>query len=156
MVTQSTYTERMRAGLPGMIATERTRDISSRVVENSNGIAFGLACGQGAADNGVKLGGTLAEFVGVSVRDVTLLPVSMDSDYADEYQRYANCGVMTMGDIWVVTDDAVTKGDAVHFNATTGVLGNSGGSGPIPGARWETTTAVAGLAILHLSGIHKT
>jgi hypothetical protein len=35
------------------------------------------------------------------------------------------------------------------------VFGNSGGTGPIPGARWQTSVTGAGLAIVSLSGIHR-
>src|SRR5262249_43452764 len=147
-----TYLNRIAAAVPGMIATERQRDVSSKVVENSNGIPFGRAVGQGVADNGAVLGGALTTFIGISVKDITLIPASLDSDYTDIYQRYANVGVLSMGDVWVETGGAVAIGAAVYYNATTGVLDDSGGSGPIPGARWETSTTGIGLAIVHLSG----
>jgi hypothetical protein len=154
---QTIYSARMAPGVPGMIATERQRDVSSRLVENSNGIPFGRACGQGVAWNGVKLGGTLLEFVGVSLKDPTLvLPATMDSDYADIYTQGLNVGVLTMGDVWVMTGGAVVVGGAVFFNATTGIFDDGGGNGPIPGARWETPTSGAAVAILHLSGIQRT
>jgi hypothetical protein len=156
MATQTTYVNRLVPGVPGMIATERQRDVSSRVVENSNGIPFGRACGQGVADNGVVLGGALTAFVGISLKDITLIPNTLDSDYTDIYQRYANAGIMTMGDVWVETGGAVAIGGAVYYNATTGVLDDSGGSGPIPGARWETSTTGIGMAIVHLSGAQRT
>jgi len=146
----------MAVAVPGMIATERQRDVSSKIVENSNGIPFGRAVGQGVADNGVALGGALTTFVGISVKDITLVPATLDSDYTDIYQRYSTCGVMSMGDVWVQTGGAVTIGNAVYYNATTGVLDDSGGSGPIPGARWETSTTGIGLAIVHLSGVQRT
>jgi len=154
MTTQTTYAARLTAGTPGMIATERHRDVSSKVVENSNGIAFGLACGQGVADNGVVLGGALTTFVGISVKDPTL--VHSDALYLDKYEKGENTGVLSMGDVWVQTGGAVTIGNAVYYNATTGVLDDSGGSGPIPGARWETSTTGIGLAIVHLSGAQRT
>lgn len=154
---QTTYTSRMVAGVPGMIATERQRDVSSKLVENSNGIPFGRACGQGVADNGVVLGGALTAFVGISLKDATLvLPATMDSDYLDIYPQGVNCGIMSMGDVWVLTGGAVAVGGPVHYNATTGVLDDSGGSGPIPGARWETKTTGAAIAIVHLSGAQRT
>lgn len=157
MALQTTYTSRIAAGTPGMIATERQRDISSLIVENSNGIPFGRACQQGTADNGVALGAaSVAVFAGISVRDVTLVNASsLDADYVDIYVTGATAGIMTMGDVWVETGGAVSRANGVYCNATTGVLDDSGGTGPFPGLRWETSTSEAGLAIVHLSGIHR-
>jgi len=155
MAVQTQYNERMRVAVAGMVATENPFRIDTRTVEPSSGIPFGRACKQGAEDHGVGLGGVLTNFVGISVRDVTLAPVTADSDYLDEYPQTQNAGILNMGDIWVLTDDTVAAGDAVHYNATTGVLGNSGGTGPIPGARWRTSVTGAGLAVVSLSGIHR-
>jgi len=152
MATQTTYMNRNAAAVPGMIATERQRDVSSKVAEAT--IPFGVACGQGVADNGVVVGGALATFVGCSVKDITL--VTLDSFYLDKYHQGGNVGVLSMGDVWVMTGSAVAIGGAVYYNATTGVFDDSGGSGPIPGARWETSTTGAGLAIVHFSGAQRT
>lgn len=155
-VVQNTFLTRMRAGLPGMVANEVPYNIDTRIVEPSSGLPFGVACKQGAADKGVGVGGALTAFVGISVRDVTLDPVAIDSDYVDEYVQYSNAGILTMGEIWVTTDDTVAAGEVVHYNATTGVLGNSGGTGPVPGARWMTSVTGAGLARVRLAGLQRT
>lgn len=152
-VVQQNYSERMAAAVPGMVVNENPHSIDTRVVESSSGLPFGRACSQGSADMGVAgPGGTLANFVGISVRDVTLDPVAADSDYVDEYQQYDNAGILTMGDIWVTAGAAVSKNDPVHFNATTGALTNTGGSGPIVGARWMTSAASGALGVVRLSG----
>lgn len=153
---QTEYTERQRQALVGQIATMNDWDGDTRVVEPSSGIPFGRACCQGSSDKGVGLGGALATFVGVSIRDTTLAPVSADSDYLDEYPQYSNAGILTRGKIWVQPGSSVTAGAVVHYNATTGVFDDSGGSGPLPGARWETGLNADGLAMLRLSGIQRT
>lgn len=152
-VVQGSYSERIAAASPGQIANMSSYDVDSRSVENSNGIPFGRACGRGVADKGVVLGSTLiTDFVGISVRDVTLAPESFDSDYVDEYRQYALAGILTRGDIWVQVGGAVADGEDVRYVALTGVLSTAGGLGPISGARWMTSAAINGLAIVRLSG----
>lgn len=155
-VVQSSYAERISSAVAGMIANENEASVDTRIVEPSSGLAFGVACSQGTNDNQVKLGGVLTAFVGVSVRDITLAPVTADSMYLDHYKQGANAGILTEGDIWVQTGGAVVVGGPVHYNATTGVFDDSGGTGPLPGARWMTHTTGVGLAILRLSGLQRT
>lgn len=146
-VVQSAYSESMVEGLPGMVANEVGWDADTRNCETSAGIGFGLPCGQGTADKGAVLGGALASFVGVSVRDVTL-----DNDTADEYQLNQNMAVLTKGDIFVTTSVAALPSDPVHYNATTGAWLITGGSGPIVGARWMKSSAIGGINVLRLTG----
>lgn len=157
-VVQSSYSERIPIGLPGMIAHGSAQPVvDTRLVEPTSGIPFGRAVGQGVADKGAVLGGALTAFAGISVRDVTLAPVTADSAYLDEYIYQSNMGVLTEGDIWVAVKEAVVAGGVVHYDATTGQLGDTGGSGPVPGARWMTTQAtIGGLAIVRLSGLQRT
>lgn len=146
-VVQSAYGENMAAGVAGMVADESNWDGDTLNCETAAGIGFGLAVGQGTASKGGVLGGALAEFRGVSIRDVTL-----DNDTADEYAENQNMGVLYRGDIWVSPSVAVAVTDVVHYDATTGRFAISGGSGPIVGARWMTACDADGLAVLRLSG----
>lgn len=145
-VAQSTYGTTQPAAVAGMWANMTNWDADTRICETAAGIGFGLACGQGSADKGAVLGGALALFVGVSVKDITLV-----HDTADEYQQNDNMSVATEGDIWVQTSVATSPTADVHYDATTGVFATSGGSGPIVGARWMATRD-AGLGLLRLSG----
>jgi len=158
-VVQSTYTNRISdtPGLPGTWASMAVpRSADSRIVEPSSGLNFGVACGQGTvSDKGVVPGGSLTAFVGISLRDITLADVAVDSIYLDQYVQGDTAAIATHGDIWVTTGGTVVVGAAVYYNATTGVLDDSGGSGPIPGARWMTGVTGAGLAKVRLSGIHR-
>lgn len=144
---QSAYTENIPAGLPGMLAFNQPAMVDTRICETAAGIGFGLAVGQGTDDKGAVLGGALADFVGITVRDVTL-PVGQ----TDKYAQYNNMAVLSEGDIWVTVGADVDAGDVVHYDATTGVLTNTGGSGPIVGARYMTSAASGGLARVRLSG----
>lgn len=155
-VVQSSYAERMSEGIEGMIATMHPHAVDSRNVENTNGIGFGKAVGKGVNDRGCVLGAVaVSQFLGISVRDVTLAPVSSDSDYVDEYPYRSLAGILTRGDIWCRAGGNVVDGDEVTFNSTTGVLSSAAASGTqfiIAGARWQTTAASGALGIVRLSG----
>lgn len=146
-VVQAAYAENMVDGIAGMVGTMVPSNADTRNCETAAGIGFGLACGQGSADKGAVLGGTLANFVGVSVRDVTLV-----NDVADEYQQNQSMSVHTDGDIWVQTSVAVAVGDPVHYDATTGIFQITGGSGPIVGARYMKAAAAGRPALVRFSG----
>lgn len=143
-VVQSTYGGNISPAVAGMWANMTNWDADTRIAEGN--IGFGLACGQGTADRGAVLGGALALFVGVSVKDITLV-----HDTADRYETNDNMAVGNEGDIWVQTSVAVTPADPVHYSSTTGIFAISGGEGPIVGARWMESSA-AGLGLLRLSG----
>lgn len=155
-VVQGSYSERMTIGAPGQIASMHSYDADTRTVENSNGIPFGRAVGRGTQDKGCVLGASAAgQFLGISIRDVTLNPVAADSDYVDEYQQYASAGILVRGDIWVQVGGAVNDGDDVTYNSLTGVISSTATGGSqfaITGARFMTTAANNGLAIVRLSG----
>lgn len=146
-VVQSAYGDTMEPAVAGMWANMTNWDADTRICETAAGIGFGLACGQGSADKGVILGSTLANFVGVSVKDITVL----NSTSPDKYPQYSNVALANEGDIWVQTSVATSPTDVVHYDATTGIFAISGGSGPIAGARWMKSRA-AGLGLLRLSG----
>lgn len=150
-IVQSTYSENQAAAYAGMIADMSTADVDSRNCETAAGIGFGLAVGQGSADKGVVLGASgAAVFVGISVRDITLV-----NDVGDEYQENDIVGVLTRGDIWVTAGGQVAPGNDVTFASTTGVLSSTGTSGSqfaIAGARWMTSAGSGELAIVRLGG----
>lgn len=155
-VLQTTYSERMPIGAPGMPADMTTWDGDTGIVESAGGIGFGLACSQGADPRGTLLGATAAAlFKGISVRNLALPP-----ERNDIYARYDNIALMFRGDIWVTVASVVVAGEPVTFNSTTGVLSTLGAGGSqftIAGARWMTTqTTVGGLAICRLAGAQPT
>jgi hypothetical protein len=144
-VVQSTYLDNIPEAVAGMPATMDEWDGVTYLCETVAGIGFGLAVGRGTADKGAVLGGTLAKFVGVSQRDITL-----EVSQTDKYVQYQNMSVRSHGTIWVVTSGtAPTPADPVHYSATTGVFAITGGTGPIVGARWRKTGA-NNLALLHI------
>jgi hypothetical protein len=150
-VVQSTYEERIAQAVAGQVANETDWSADTGNCETEAGIGFGVVVGQGAADKGVVLGAaTAAGFRGVSLRDVTLPPSQVD-----KYAKGQNVGILNRGDIWVTVGAAVQAGENATFVATTGVLSSAASSGSqfeIAGARWMTSAAPGGLAMLRLSG----
>lgn len=152
MAIQSSYSERQPAFVAGFQVNMRPDDVITRSVETSAGIPFGVAVSRGTdTARGAKIGGALADFLGVSVRDVTLVPLAGGGTTVDTYPQYAGMAIHTRGEIIVQVTGTPVPGDPVHFNASTGVFASSGGSGPILGAEWMETSA-NGLGRLYLSG----
>ena len=150
MTTQTTYSERMAPPAPGTVAGEFSvaRSTTGICETASPGIPFGRAVSQGAlSDQGVIIGGSLAGFRGVSIRDITLRG---DLAVVDAYLPPNSVGVLEDGDIWVEPTVAVNAHDPVWFNATTGTFNKSTGVGPIPGAYWKTSCGIGGRAILSI------
>lgn len=151
MAVQTSYSARMPAATAGLVADMQTARIDTRICETAAGIGFGLAVGRGSADNGAVLGSSAAtDFLGISVRDVTL----MNAD-GDEYARYSNMAVMSEGTIWVTVGGDVVDGDIVTYSSTTGVLSSIAADGSnfaITGARFLDTVSSGGLARVRLGG----
>jgi hypothetical protein len=146
---QDTYQENLTAAQVGQL-NGCDYDVESGIVEEANGIAFGLAVAQGTADKGIIIGGTTTTFRGASVRDVTL------GAETDSYAENANIGVVTRGVVWVSPSAAVSANDAVYFTAATGRFTNvSGGNVLVKGARWVDSASQDGLARIKLSGLFR-
>lgn len=144
---QTTYTEGMVDNSPGTLAgnVDNART-STGTCETVAGIGFGLAVSRGAdSDRGTILGGTLAGFRGCSIKDQTL-----DVANGDKYLPPNSMSVCESGEIWVQPSVAVEIDDPVHFDGATGAWTNTGGIGPVLGARWKTSCALGGRAILQL------
>lgn len=152
MTTQTSYSERMAPPSPGTLAGGLDRAMTTTGIceTASPGIPFGRAVSQGSlSDQGVILGGSLAGFRGVSIKDITLRG---DGAVVDAYLPPNSVGVMESGDVWVEPNEAVTAHAAVYFVAATGLFSDNatGALGPIPGAYWKTSCGVGGRAIVSI------
>jgi len=150
-VIQSTFPEQMRQGLPGMINRMVDYNAVTRSVATAAGIPPARAVSQSvAADIDCSLGGTVVGFVGISILDPTLVnPVG--SALADGvYPQYSNIGVLTKGEIFATATVITAAGDPVHFGAADGVLTNTGGIGPVVGARWKYSRPANELNVVQL------
>ena len=141
---QSTYADNIPVGYVGALANEEPRILISRNVEDSGGLAFGLAVMQGSEDKGCVVGDG-SDFLGVTVRDQSVDPADPD---AFEYQ--SNARIMRSGVIWVENSGGVSAGDPV-VSLADGALG-TGTSPIIAGARWETSANDGELAQLRVVG----
>lgn len=140
-IVQSSYPERISAPTAGTIAG---CDFKTRTgtVETA-AIAFGIAVSQGAADKGIVKGGAAADFLGISIRDVTA------GAEQDNYAVGQNAGYISEGQVWVVAGAAVGAGDAVHFDATSGAISNASGH-TIANSRFVTSGASGDRVLVEL------
>lgn len=137
-------------GFVGQKVDGREYDAVTRLVEDAAGLAWGKPVIRGTADNQVKIAGATiapATFVGVSVRDVSVRPSA-----GDKYPRYGNATILTKGSIWVRVGEAVADGDAAYWDAVAGawLKTDTDDSYAVPNARFDSTAALNGLAILTL------
>ena len=142
---QTSYADNIGAGYAGAIVNTERGNLISRNVEDSGGIAFGLAVMQGTEDKGITVSDG-SSFLGVTVRTQDR---DVDADDPDVFQYQESARIMTKGVIWVVNSGGVNAGDPVEALAD-GALGTST-AGNVDGARWETTAADGELAQLRLA-----
>lgn len=118
---QPNYNATLDRGYEGQIADMRLSDVISRVCEPAS-IGFGLAVIRGTADNQVKLGAA-GEFIGLTVRDITL-PAANE----DVYKAGNTIGLMVKGTMFCKAIAAVSAGDPVYRTATGTLTGNVKGT----------------------------
>lgn len=132
---QTTYSDTIAIGYPGMIANGETGNRITRTVETAAGIAFGQPVYRGTGDHGCTATvGTLATFYGwtIATSDLGLIA---GAD-ADEYQQYDNAAILTAGAIYVNVKGAVTDGAAL-------TIGTGGGAADLIGATAADATHIA-------------
>lgn len=148
---QDTYSNTMRAAVAGQRANMEPVDLISRDVETVAGIGFGKVVQQGAADKGCKsdlTGMTAQTFLGITMRER-----GVTAENPNGWGQRESALIMRKGAIWVEVGEAVTPASVPTVTLATGVIGDTAvGAGvvAIPGARFETSTTGAGLAVLFL------
>lgn len=127
---QSTYTARPGIAYAGMVADMVQGNTITRLCEEVTGMGFGLAVRQGVSDKGSLLGGPVAKFLGVTIRDITLIHLA--SADVDKYVYRENVGVRTSGQIYVSNAGAnVAAGDPVFYNPTSGAFSGAAGAATV-------------------------
>jgi hypothetical protein len=150
-VTQATFPEQMKQGFPGMVNRMVDYNAVTRSVEGSPSVAPCRAVSQStASDIGALVGGTVAGFVGITILDPTGIWPIGSSIPDGGVAQYFNVGVLTKGEIFAQATVPVLAGDPVHFGAADGVLTNTGGVGPVPGARWKYARPANELNVVQL------
>lgn len=113
---QTTYTETIANGYPGMVANGETSNRISRTCEVAGGIGFGVPCYRGTGDHGcTDVVGTLATFLGWSIAHQALGLVAGQT--VDEYAQYETVAIMPLGAIYITVTGAVTDGAAITVGA---------------------------------------
>lgn len=140
MAVQDTYSENMRAGVPGQIVDMIPKTLLSRTVEAAAGLGLGVPVARGTRDKGCRpftTGDTAAKFVGISVRERSLRE-------GNAFKQYDSARVMSKGAIWVTASVAVTAGDPVYIVPASGLLTNVATSNvQISNAVFDTSTTAA-------------
>lgn len=137
-VTQSTFSEDVAFGFPGMEADGELSNILSRHLEGSTPCAFGRPVYQGANDRGVTLT-VSAALVGFAVARKGL-PVTADRA-ADTFAPGDELPVKERGKIWVTTTHAVDNGDQVYVTAGGAVTNQAGGNTAATGWKFDDTAS---------------
>ncbi len=138
---QQRYAPYIQVGLEGMISEMTGYETGTRICETPAGITFGKAVSQGFYAKGCVLGG--ANFVGVSVRDITLVGVSPDplatvDSPLDTYGQWVNMAVLTRGHIWLKPQALVNFNDPLYYDTASGKFGNSASG--LAASGWVTLT----------------
>lgn len=159
---QTTYASKQSAAFEGQDANMLLKNITSRVVETADGIAFGRAVKRGTSDNQCLIVSDETD----SILGVTIHTTAWTENSSDEhlYEQYREANIMDFGECYVYTEQSVVPGDPVFFRhtATTSPLDVVGrfrkddGSGlatRIKGATFESTTSAGGIAKIKLVGV---
>lgn len=141
MAIQTDYKTTLTPAVVGTQATMVPATIVSRNVEEPDGLAFGVPVSQGANENGVIA--FAGDIVGITLLDRSAM--------GDVFPRYSSARVMTEGDIWVTASVAVAAGDDVYVTPAGAFTNIATSNTAIAGARWDTSTTAAGLAVVRLS-----
>ena len=146
---QTAYADRQPVGFAGQKVDGEEYNAITRVCETPAGINFGRAVQRGAADQGCIAADATqsdANFLGISVRDVSVRPSA-----GDKYPDGGNVTILTQGSIWVRVGEAVAQGQAALYEAASGNFMVTAAVGRIAlpaGWRFDTAAANGGLAKL--------
>lgn len=135
---QTSYSETIPAGFPGMVANGETSNRITRTCEDAAGIAFGKAVFRGSGDHGCTATPS-ANLLGITIATSALALVA-GAD-ADEYPQYENVAIMTQGVIWVTAGEAVTDGAQAYVTGAGAIVDTSTSNTILTGWFFDTTAA---------------
>lgn len=143
---QTTYSESIAVGFPGMPANGETSNRITRTCEDAGGIPFGVPVYRGTGDHGCTLTPGVGTFLGISIAHSALGFVSGDT--VDEYKQYEEVAIMTLGVIWVTAGEAVTDGAQAYGTAASAIVDTVGANTILTGWFFDLTGANADLVRL--------
>lgn len=142
-VVQSTYSEAIARGFPGMVANGETSNRISRIVDQSGGIGFGKAAYR-SSDNGIDTTEAAGTFLGFTIANYAS-PATSTGVQADTYPQDSMAPVMTMGCLWVDAAVAVNDGEQVYTTSAGAITNVSTSNVIAAGWFFQDTTSAAGL-----------
>lgn len=146
---QTTYSETIAVGFPGMPANGETSNRITRTCEDAGGIPFGVPVYRGTDDHGCTATvGTALTFLGISIAHSALGLLAGQT--ADEYAQYENVAILTQGVIWVTAGEAVTDGALAYADAATGAIVDTSTSNILL-TDWVFDTTGASAALVKLA-----
>lgn len=141
-VTQSTFTEDLARGYPGMEANGELSNIVTGHLEGDTACEFGRPVFQGTGDKGLTLT-VSANLVGIAIARKGL-PVTEDRA-ADTYAPGDNVPVKERGTIFVNSNGSVTKGAQVYATSAGVLTATSSGNTALTGWEFDLARTGAGL-----------
>lgn len=145
-ILQSTYTDQVAPGYPGLVVNAETRNIISRTIEDAAGVAFGKAIFRGTGDHGCTATPTAGKLYGIS-RDHETLAL-LPGNTADVYPQTATVPIVTMGVIWVTAGATVAQGDQAYVTSAGAFTNSASGNVILPGWFFDTAAASGSLVKL--------
>ncbi len=145
-VIQSTYTQSIPVGYPGMVANGEEGNRISRTVEDAAGLPFGRAAFRGAGDRGCTAtpSATAGAFLGISISNLAIQPtagVIAPGFAADIYHQYGEAGLLNEGVIFVTAGSDTTQGAAAFVTSAGAFTATSSGNTAIPAVFDETVSS---------------
>lgn len=145
-ILQSTYTDQVAPGFPGMVANAETSNRITRTIKEGGGIGFGKPAFEGTDEHTCATTGTAALFLGITIAHEALAQLATST--ADVFPTNASVPIMTQGVIWALAGATVAKRDPVYAT-TAGALTNvSSGNVALTGWVFETSAASGSLVKL--------
>lgn len=147
-IVQSTYAEGFRKGFPGQVANSEDENSISRVLQTGN-LIFGVPVIKGNLDNNCVIAVTTGLFLGISIRDTTLLHAT-----PDRYEAGDNVGLLNEGVIWVTAGGVVNPSVAPTWDPADPAAGwkpSATGFLPVVGAKFIDSGVDGDVVRLHVA-----
>ncbi|MFZ5666953.1 MAG: structural cement protein Gp24 [Pseudomonadota bacterium] len=148
-VLQSTYTDDLALGYPGMIASGETSNRITRTVADAAGVAFGRAVYRGTGDHECTATvGTLATFLGFTVATSALQAV--EGQTVDRYQQRDNATILTSGAMFVTVTGNVADGAAITVATANGSLSSTAADASNIATGWIADQTITGGGLIRI------
>ena len=148
-ILQSTYTDDLALGYPGMIANGETSNRITRSVQDAAGIGFGRAVYRGTGDHDCTgTVGTLATFLGFTV--ATSAQQHVEGQTVDRYQQRDNATILTSGAIFVTVVGNVADGAAITVATANGALSSTAADASNIATGWVADQTITGGGLIRI------